>query len=165
MGQLVTLAECSPGLFIHSGELGFKSEYTRDDGSVDAYVVRTGEAFWGPQPQSVDNQRACLVEPVSDLAIRSARVPTPVDDFLFEVAEEVERAAMLHPGPNPNLAALTEEVGEVAQALLEARQSMMRFGRSLPEEWENIRTEAVQVAAMAFRITFEGDPSLDVVPE
>lgn len=91
--------------------------------------------------------------------------PPPVVDFMIEVAAEIERATMLHPGPNPNLAALTEEVGEVAQALLEARQSMMRFGRMMPEDWDNIRTEAVQVATMAYRIVFEGDPTLDVVPE
>jgi hypothetical protein len=94
-----------------------------------------------------------------------AGAPDPVQDFLDEVADEVERAAMLHPGPNPNMAALTEEVGEVAQALLEARQSKLRFGVVMPADWEAIRTEAVQVAAMAFRIVSEGDPSMSVVPE
>lgn len=91
--------------------------------------------------------------------------PDAVAEFLAEVAEEIERAAMLHPGPNPNLAALTEEVGEVAKAVLEARESALSVGEIADFQWEAIREEAVQVAAMAFRIVFEGDPSLSVVPE
>lgn len=91
--------------------------------------------------------------------------PPPVVDFMIEVAAEIERATMLHPGPNPNLAALTEEVGEVSKALLEARARRLEVGGLDQDDWEDIRTEAVQVAAMAFRVAFEGDPTLEVVPE
>lgn len=91
--------------------------------------------------------------------------PPPVVDFMIEVAAEIERAALLHPGPNPNLAALTEEVGEVSKALLEGRARCLELGALDQDDWSDIRAEAVQVATMAFRIAFEGDPTLDVVPE
>ena len=94
-----------------------------------------------------------------------AMAPAPVVDFMMDVAAEIERVASLFPGPNPNLAALTEEVGEVARALLEARARSFELGGLDRGDWDDIRTEAVQVAAMAFRIVFEGDPTLDVVPE
>lgn len=54
----VTLRECPPGLFLfdadgHTGCLGFKSEYMTESQSSpgvwqsDAYVVESGEYFWG----------------------------------------------------------------------------------------------------------------------
>lgn len=41
-GWPVKLAECPPGLFVFDGHLGFRSEY-----GDDAYVVQSGEYFWG----------------------------------------------------------------------------------------------------------------------
>lgn len=61
----VSLTDAPIGLFMRDGELCLKTEYVRPDGAVDAYIVSSGEAFWGPQPQSVENQRHCLVRPVS----------------------------------------------------------------------------------------------------
>jgi len=68
------------------------------------------------------------------------------DAFLRDVKEEINTAKKKFPYPNPNLAALTEEVGELAQAMLQ---------RKTPSE---IYAEAVQVAAMAMRCALEGDP-------
>ncbi len=48
------------------------------------------------------------------------------------------------------MTALTEEVGEVAKALLE-------------EPWQNVVDEAVQVATMALRLAVEGDPTMTEV--
>lgn len=61
MTMTVTLNECPPGLFLFHGAggpcLGFKSEYrtVKEDrrtgqvvgAQVDAYVVASGEYFWG----------------------------------------------------------------------------------------------------------------------
>lgn len=48
---LVPLKFCPPGLFLFEGELCFRSEYktTNANGYVqsDAYIVATGEYFWG----------------------------------------------------------------------------------------------------------------------
>jgi hypothetical protein len=41
-----TLDACPPGLFLYEGRLGFKSEY-RDANGPEAYVVESGEYFWG----------------------------------------------------------------------------------------------------------------------
>lgn len=51
---MTTLGECPPGLFLFGGlHLGFKSEYKTESQSrpgvwqSDAYVVESGEYFWG----------------------------------------------------------------------------------------------------------------------
>ena len=67
--------------------------------------------------------------------------------FLAEVILEVARAKRLFPKPDGLMTALTEEVGEVARAVLD-------------ETDERIREECVQVAAMAMRLAEEGDPTL-----
>lgn len=155
MTKTVSLAECPVGLFIAgSGTLCLKTEYSNDNGSIIAYVASSGEAFWGGA-QTASEQRLVQVSPI----------PDPVAVFCTELAAEIERAATKHPGPNPNLAALTEEVGELAEALLDARKSQLHGGCIRAFEWQCIREEAVQVATMAFRVAFEGDPSLSVVPE
>ena len=67
-------------------------------------------------------------------------------NFLRDVHREVMKAEKKFPFPNPNLAALMEEVGELANAFLEKKSSDERY------------SEAVQVAAMAMRCALEGDP-------
>lgn len=66
-----------------------------------------------------------------------------IGGFLREVEEEVARARAKFPGNAHQYAALAEEVGEVARALLEGS--------------DNLREECVQVAAMAMRLAEEGD--------
>lgn len=68
---------------------------------------------------------------------------------LYELQREVMRARDKFPTNRHRLAALVEEVGELAKALLE-NQGL-----------ERIRAEAVQVAATAARIMEEGDADFD----
>jgi hypothetical protein len=75
--------------------------------------------------------------------------------FLTAVKAEVIRARTLFPSPNLLMAALTEEVGELAKACLDVRTGK---GKAKPQD---IYTEAVQVAAMACRLATEGDPSIN----
>jgi len=64
--QAVTLAECPVGLFLAEGDvLGIKTEYATNQGRIEAYIVETGEAFWGASPQTIPAQRASLVRPVT----------------------------------------------------------------------------------------------------
>lgn len=51
---------------------------------------------------------------------------------------------------NPSIAAMMEEVGELAKAMMQ-------------EDTGRVREEALQVAAMAARCALEGDPTLDLV--
>ena len=60
-----TLAACPIGLFLaSSGELCLKTEYGNNEGRIDAYIVSTGEFFWGEHPQTIENQRKQIVMPV-----------------------------------------------------------------------------------------------------
>jgi phytoene dehydrogenase-like protein len=62
----ITLAECPVGLFVtQGGTLCLKTEYIDNDGVISAYIVATGEMFWGSHPQTIGNQRAQLVRPVA----------------------------------------------------------------------------------------------------
>lgn len=67
-----TLAECPPGLFLFGGCLGFRSEY-----GTDAYVVSSGEAFWGGA-KTKEERDALMVTPVEitdPSALRLVDVP------------------------------------------------------------------------------------------
>lgn len=69
-------------------------------------------------------------------------------EFLRAVGDEAVRARGLFPSPIALALALAEEAGEVAKALQD-------------EPAENVRTECIQLAAMALRLAVEGDPSID----
>ena len=60
-----TLANCPIGLFFCSGELCLKTEYGNNAGRIDAYIVSSGEFFWGDHPQTIASQRAQLVTPAN----------------------------------------------------------------------------------------------------
>jgi hypothetical protein len=76
--------------------------------------------------------------------------------FQTDVANEVKRARRKFPSSALALAALTEEVGELAAAMLKARAGDAAAAA-------NVWAEAIQVAAMAQRVAVEGDPSFDLV--
>jgi len=80
-----------------------------------------------------------------------------IDQFLSDVAEAIPTAMEKFPQPNPTIAALTEEVGEAAQAALHIRE-----GKST--DWWRVYDEAVQVAVMAARLAIEGDPTIGATP-
>lgn len=66
---------------------------------------------------------------------------------------EVTRARRKFPGSRFMLAALMEEVGELAQAIIQKQPA------------ENIRKEALQVACCAVRMLEEGDSSFDTITD
>lgn len=72
---------------------------------------------------------------------------TELLQFTYDVSTEVLRAREKFPDPYGVMCALTEEVGELAKALMD-------------EPRARVYKEAVQVAAMAARLALEGDPSL-----
>ena len=72
-----------------------------------------------------------------------------LDETLLALEAECVRARTKHPGRRHLLAAATEELGELAQAMLQ---------RKPPEA---IRMEALQVAVVALRIYEEGDEAFD----
>lgn len=99
--------------------------------------------------------------------------PEPLRRLVADIMQEHARTVAKFPGPNVNMTALTEEVGELADALtgylvgLTAAQG--RLARVLlhfrPDDggdstWADVRKEAVQVAVMALRVALEGDSTL-----
>jgi NTP pyrophosphatase (non-canonical NTP hydrolase) len=72
---------------------------------------------------------------------------TPEDLTMAALSEEVKRARTKFPGNRFLLAALTEEVGELAQALLQKAPK------------GEIQNKCLQVACVAIRILEEGDAS------
>lgn len=73
--------------------------------------------------------------------------PMQLYNFLDRVHDEVFKARKKFPSSEGSMTALTEEVGELAKALLD-------------EGWSRVQAEAIQVAAMACRVAIEGDPTL-----
>lgn len=59
-----SLAECPVGLFLFGNTLGVKTEYATNEGRIDAYIVQSGEFFWGDLSQTIESQRACMVVPL-----------------------------------------------------------------------------------------------------
>lgn len=68
------------------------------------------------------------------------------ENFIQDLRRELQSARKKFPSSDAVLAALTEEVGELAKAHM--------------EEWNRVIKEAVQVAAMAIRVAVEGDATL-----
>lgn len=69
-GAPVPLDECPVGLFLCGETLALKTEYGNNEGRIDAYIVSSGEFFWGTAPQTIQSQRAQIVQPLAPL-------PTP----------------------------------------------------------------------------------------
>ncbi|MGL4638729.1 MAG: hypothetical protein ACRCVX_03210, partial [Shewanella sp.] len=58
------LSDCPVGLFFFGETLCLKTEYGNNEGRIDAFIVDSGEFFWGFAPQTIQSQRDCLVHPV-----------------------------------------------------------------------------------------------------
>lgn len=58
--EAVTLEECPIGLFYCGDELCLKTEYGNNEGRIDAYIVSSGEFFWGGA-KNIAEQREVLV--------------------------------------------------------------------------------------------------------
>ena len=77
-----------------------------------------------------------------------------------DIEAELNRARSKFPNSVDCLPALTEELGELSQAMLQQKHE--------PEKGkthEDIYAEAVQTAVMAIRVATEGDPNFKYHPE
>jgi hypothetical protein len=88
------------------------------------------------------------------VAPEPVRMDAPTDDaidtFLNCVRLELMHALDKFPNPAGSMAALTEEVGEVAKALLDESQ-------------DDLYSECVQTAVVALWVAIQGDPSIDPI--
>ena len=90
----------------------------------------------------------CLCVNINDSA--HERLASPDGILATMIRGELRAARAQFPGTTHMLAALMEEVGELAQA-------MMEHDRDGSQTVPMVMREAVQVAAMAIRIATEGD--------
>lgn len=96
MSDAVTLAECPIGLFLsEGGELCLKTEYGNNEGRIDAYIVSSGEFFWGSAPQTIPNQRAQMVTPVENVTLKKRPVAFRIPDSDNWIILQNEEAAQI----------------------------------------------------------------------
>jgi hypothetical protein len=92
----VTLAECPIGLFMsESGELCLKTEYGDNAGRIDAYIVSSGEFFWGAAPQTIPSQRAQIVTPVENVTLQKRPVAFRIKNGSGWIIMQDEEAAQI----------------------------------------------------------------------
>lgn len=98
----VTLADAPIGLFWCGETLALKTEYGNKEGRIDAYIVSSGEFFWGHAPQSIESQRATLVTPIPDDVANHRLTHTARPDAGEDKAEiERLRGLLIDPGTPP----------------------------------------------------------------
>lgn len=90
----VTLAACPTGLFWFGDTLCLKTEYGSNEGRIDAYIVSSGEFFWGAAPQTIASQRAQVVIPIANPEA-ALRAPAPLLDHALTLDRAASVAAAL----------------------------------------------------------------------
>ena len=63
------LKDCPVGLFYSGDTLCMKTEYGNNEGRIDAFIVSSGEFFWGKPPQTIASQREQMVTPCNIVAL------------------------------------------------------------------------------------------------
>lgn len=91
---MVPLVECPIGLFFYEHEHGrvlcLKTEYGNNKGRIDAYIVASGEFFWGAAPQTIASQRAQMVRPVPLAAVEAALAARPEPEGMEAAAWRIK---------------------------------------------------------------------------
>lgn len=87
-----TLVECPIGLFLHEDTLCLKTEYGNNEGRIDAYIVSTGEFFWGDSSQKVDNQRKQLVIPLSPSTLYTPEQISTLADAMAQLLDDMGKS-------------------------------------------------------------------------
>lgn len=116
MSETVALAKCPIGLFYYKDELCLKTEYGNNEGRIDAYIVSSGEFFWGDWPQTIESQRRQHVRPVDIEALLSE---------ILDIAQQADKGIEDEGGQ------ALRRIGAKAQEGLGARDALA--GKELPE--------------------------------
>jgi|GEM_PF-2919062 len=125
-GPPVRLDECPIGLFARGGEIALKSEYGSNEGRIDAYIVSSGEFFWGPAPQTIESQNATLVQPLK-LVEQGVKALASAPGFLATLTDEQKEAALAYDGPD-GPASAPGAVREVLTQIVEEGRALRSGG-------------------------------------
>lgn len=91
----VQLGDCPVGLFLsEGGELCLKTEYGTNEGRIDAFIVSSGEYFWGGTTHPQD-QRRVLVTPVENVTLQKRPVAYRFPDHDGWIILQNEEAAQI----------------------------------------------------------------------
>lgn len=167
--EAVTLADCPIGLFWHDDTLCLKTEYGNNEGRIDAYIVESGEFYWGDAPQTIANQRRQMVTPVDTAhALDVLASPMPETDgyakAFYEIADLLgiparDRApqqvweremrprlkeALASPAPMPEKLTVEDIERETLDLMAEASK---REGVSL-HQWISARIDAAALGSV-----------------
>lgn len=161
-----TLEDAPVGLLkTVGGLLILKTEYRNENGAIDAYIVDSGEYFWGDQPQTPENQRKQIVFQWSSQNYVVPETGDGVKTFLRAVMSGQSLVGMLEPESKRKipdafedvnlirqcdhlaaLAALRAEVGRLREALVKSRDALVRVTdeRSTSYQARNGRWVSIQ---------------------
>jgi hypothetical protein len=134
---------------------GFEAGQKPAQGGLEGGEASSGQGVErvdpGSRPVRSGSTVASVAAGVSPARSMLDRFPHPAT--MAAISAEVVLARTKFPGNRFLLAALTEEVGELAKAMLQRRD---------PDE---VQREAIQVACVAIRILEEGDASFAYVSD
>lgn len=154
------LRDCPPGLFMFEGTLCFRSEYSTTLENPrryqpDAYVVESGEYFWGGAKTS-EERSALIVFPVEP--ITPADLDAAVQAELVRAAKMLDDAASRHRTSAVKPSSIVEsQAHELAAALLQLWANAIHMETDAPaldaalaqarrETWEKAAEIAERVA-------------------
>lgn len=138
------LKSCPVGLFLYGETLCLKTEYGNNEGRIDAYIVESGEFFWGDSPQTIESQREQMV--------RRVHVVGSIDATdAMALAMRVKQAEAVFAAQSAEIARLREGAGlKTAQlaAFVEALQYVMSaHGEQLHDAFDQAERLLATLAA------------------
>lgn len=122
MSKSVPLSECPIGLFVSDGgELCLKTEYGNNEGRIDAYIISSGEFFWGGAKTNLEQRRVMVTPVPSTVEAALAAIPENVYWLLakgrLRPQEPLYAIQLLKPGTEEVIA---EAEGNSIQECVEA---------------------------------------------
>ncbi|MFT9399774.1 hypothetical protein [Acetobacter sp.] len=127
--EQLTLEDAPVGLLkTVDGVIILKTEYRSESGAIDAYLVESGEYFWGGQPQTAEKQKKELVVRWPPQRFVVSRAYDGVKPFLRAVMSEKSLVGVLEPESRREISEVFEDVRLVCQcdhlvALAELREA------------------------------------------
>lgn len=83
-GKKVTLEELLPGTIFAFGDdcIAVKSEYRCNNGLIEAFIIDSGEQFWGGA-KTAKEQNELMVQPLQIVDVDAVELPCKVGDMVY----------------------------------------------------------------------------------
>ena len=85
-GKKVTLEELLPGTIFAFGDdcIAVKSEYSCNNGLIEAFIIDSGELFWGGA-KTAKEQNELMVQPLAIDEVDDVVLPCKIGDFVWAI--------------------------------------------------------------------------------